>query len=268
MRIRFKSLSSGSCGNCYYLGVEHEGRLRGILIDAGVSPRMLKRELQREGMTMDDFEAILITHDHLDHIRSLGSYCKHCRKPVWSAPLLGRKLVHHYVTGEYLNDLRLSLSEGWNEVIPGLVSVRYFVVPHDASETVGYAILAGGLKYVHITDCGALTQEALSWCSQADVLVLESNYDAEMLENGPYPQQLKDRIRSGHGHLSNDECAEALRQIMHKSLKYVFLCHLSEHNNTPELALESARSAVPEDYDVRVIPLPRQNASPLYHFDF
>lgn len=264
-RINFKSLSSGSCGNCYYLGVETEEGRKGILIDAGVSPRRLKKLLAGEGLGFDDFGAILVTHDHLDHIRSLGSYCKHLQKPVFATDRLCAVLSRHFVTGPYLTPLRRRLSEGWTEVIPGVISVHAFEVPHDASQTVGFAIRLDGLYYVHITDCGAMTAEALEHCSKADVVVLESNYDPDMLENGPYPQALKDRIRGGNGHLSNKECAAAVAGFLHEGLKYVFLCHLSEHNNSPLLALQAVRSVLPEDSSVRVVPLPRESASPLYN---
>lgn len=263
-RINFKSLSSGSCGNCYYLGVEENGRRQGVLIDAGVSPRRLKRELLREGLGYDDFSAILITHDHLDHIRSLGSYCKHLQKPVFSTDKLCSVLSRHFVTGPYLTPLRRRLDDGWNDIVPGVISVHPFEVPHDASQTVGFAMNIAGLYYVHITDCGAMTVEAMEHCRKADVVVLESNYDPDMLENGPYPRNLKDRIRGGHGHLSNPECAEAVEGFLHDGLKYVFLCHLSEHNNTPQMAVETVKSRLPEDSPIRVVPLPRESPSPLY----
>ena len=263
MKIRFKSFSSGSCGNCYFVGVEKDGRTEGILIDAGVSPRRLKKELAAEKLDFDNFSAILVTHDHLDHIRSLGSYCKHVMKPVYASKALVGALSRHFITGESLLPCRRILEEGWNVITPD-ISVRYFELPHDATQTVGFAVLAAGHRYVHITDCGRMTQEALEWCRQADTLVLESNYDTDMLLNGPYPKELQDRIRNGYGHLSNRECAEALRAVAHPGLRYVFLCHLSEHNNTPQLALKSACEALSCWETVRVVPLPRQTASPMY----
>ena len=265
MKIKFKSFSSGSCGNCYFIGIEEDSApTHGILIDAGVSPRRLKKELLQEGLELSCIDAILITHDHFDHIRSLGSYCKHLQKPVWASDTLMKGLSSHFVTGEYLGPCRRILSEGWNDVCDG-IRVRYFVVPHDATQTVGFAILAGGHRYVHITDCGRMTPEALSWCSQADTITLESNYDPDMLSNGPYPKELQDRIRNGHGHLSNGECAAALAAVRHPGLGRVFLCHLSEHNNTPQLALKAATGVFSEGGDVPgITPLPRQSASPMF----
>lgn len=266
-KIKFKSLSSGSCGNCYYIGSFHDDGTvgAGILIDAGVSPRRLKKELAREGLGFDDFQAMLITHDHMDHIRSLGSYCKHLCKPVWATPQLQRALARHTVVGEHLGGCRRELGSGWNEIVPGLVSARYFEVPHDATQTVGFAILIEGFRYVHITDCGRMTQEALDWCRQADALTLESNYDPWMLEHGPYPPELQQRIRGGHGHLSNGECAAALSACLHPELKNIFLCHLSEHNNTPELAFGESRKALEAaGSDSSLRPLPRQTPSQMF----
>lgn len=266
MEIKFKSFSSGSCGNCYFLGASSDGRSidGGILIDAGVSPRRVKMYLENDGLSIDDFSGILLSHDHWDHIRSIGSYCKRLARPVWATPFLHRALSHHPGTGEYLPAHRALLQDGqWNEIVPGLVSVRSFEVPHDASQTVGFAILVAGHRYVHITDCGRITDEALQWCLQAETLVIESNYDADMLANGPYPPELQDRIRGGHGHLSNAECAEVLRKCRQDGLRNVFLCHLSEHNNTPALALQENRAAL-DGTAARVVALPRESPSPMF----
>ena len=266
--IKFKSFSSGSSGNCYFLGIfTPEGVCEhGILTDAGVSLRRLRLYLKEEGLSLDDISDILVTHDHMDHIRSLGSYCKHLGKKVWAAPGLHKALSYHSITCDWIGGCRAILEQGWNEIVPGRISVRYFEVPHDASHTVGYAILLDGFRYVHITDCGRMTQEALDWCRQADTVTIESNYDPWMLEHGPYPEDLQERIRGGNGHLSNGECAAAIKEFNHPGLRNIFLCHLSEHNNTPELALESAKGAL-EGFDgqiPRLVALPRTEPTPLW----
>ena len=127
----------------------------------------------------------------------------------------------------------------------------------------GFAICIGDTHYVHITDCGGMTQEAVQFCSQADSVVLESNYDRQMLLNGPYTQELKSRILNGNGHLSNDDCASAIKSFMHPGLKNLFLCHLSENNNTPELAYESAKTAISDNSHIRLQTLPRRTPSSL-----
>lgn len=261
--LRFISFSSGSCGNCYYLGVE-DGP--GLLIDAGVSLRRLKQHLQAVGLDYDAFDAVLVTHDHLDHIRHLGSFCKKLCKPVHASAMLHRALTHHSFTRTHITGCRRDLEEGvWNTV--GAFSVRYFIVPHDASQTCGFAIRYGERLFVIMTDVGRMTEEALEWAGQADTVVIESNYDVDMLLGGPYPHELKMRICQGNGHLSNGECADAIRRFWHPGLRNLFLCHLSENNNTPEKAYACARQVlsdlgVPEGA-VNLRTLPRMHPSPL-----
>ena len=273
MQIKFKSFSSGSCGNCYFLGIWNEETSRteaGVLIDAGVSLRRVKMEMEREGFNIDDFSTILISHDHWDHIRSIGSYCKKLHRPILTSQVLSSALVRRPGTGAYLKGVVHTLPEGWCEIVPGRISARYFKVPHDATETIGFAIMADGHRYVHITDCGRMTKEAIDWCRQADTVVIESNYDPEMLATGPYPPELQERIRGGCGHMSNGECAAAVCNFAHEGLKQIFLCHLSEHNNTPELAMRAVSEALEATYGreaataPRLIALPRQTASPLF----
>ncbi|MBQ9185897.1 MAG: MBL fold metallo-hydrolase [Bacteroidales bacterium] len=263
--LRFMSFSSGSCGNCYYL--ECEGQA--ILIDAGTSLRSLKKHMTANGLSMDAVCGILVTHDHLDHIRNLGSYCKRLGKPVYASAPLHEALAHHSFTASCIAPCRRILDEGrWNPV--GNMKVRYFVVPHDASFTCGYAVSVADRKFFIMTDAGRVTDEAVSLASQADVVVIESNYDVDMLMGGPYPHELKMRICGGNGHLSNDECASALRRIWHPGLRAVFLCHLSENNNTHEAAyaasLAALRSLSPSFTDGSMIlkPLPREYPSALY----
>jgi len=264
-RIRFKSFSSGSCGNCYFLGIEEDGKIcASVLIDAGVSMRRVKAELSREKIGIEDIGCILVTHDHLDHIRSLGSFCKKMKLPVWTSPELHYALSHHTFTSDYIAPCKRILENGKdNEVIPGKVSVRYFVVPHDATQTIGFRIALGDYIFTIITDCGKFTEESLDCAREAQTVVIESNYDPQMLANGPYPAELKKRISNGHGHSSNEECAKAIEKIIHPELKNIFLCHLSENNNTPQLALRES-SKVTEGEKVRLLALPRQSASPLF----
>ena len=283
MAIRFLSFSSGSCGNCYFLSLEEKGLPQtGILIDAGVSLRMVKKCLAANGYGTDAFSSILVTHDHLDHIRNLGAFCKHLSKPVFASKVLHSALSVHSFTSQYITPCRRHLEEGsWTQVVPGRISVRYFVVPHDATQTVGYAILADGYKLVIMTDLGRMTGEALDFARQADTVVVESNYDMDMLISGSYPHDLKMRICNGNGHLSNDECAEAIRSFWHPGLEHIFLCHLSENNNTPALAYETSSKAL-EDLgfhasypksslfvrddgtSLTMLPLPRRTASTLF----
>ncbi len=270
IEVKFLSLSSGSSGNCYFLGRFEDGRcLGGLLIDAGVSIRRLRTLLADNGLSTDDFGAILVTHDHMDHVRSLASYCKKLSKPVWTSDVLADALLHHTLKLANLGATVLSLlPDEWNDVCG--FSVRYFIVPHDATQTVGYAVriplgespaaessstpchdisseteseAAGFHRFFIMTDAGRVTDEAVAFAGESDTVVFESNYDVDMLMSGPYTHELKMRIMNGRGHLSNDECASAVRRFWHPGLRNLFLCHLSENNNTPRLAFE-ATSAV------------------------
>lgn len=284
--VRFFSLSSGSCGNCYFLSLEEEGQhTAGIVIDAGVSLRRMKKELAAKGYGLDSFSAILVTHDHLDHIRHLGSYCKHMQKPVFATPVLHRALAQHTFTQEWIGGCRRELSDsGWNVIVPDKIFAKYFIVPHDATQTVGYALWIGDHKFVIMTDIGEMTAEALAFARNADTVVIESNYDMGMLLTGPYAYELKMRICKGCGHLCNDKCAEAIKLFCNPGLKHIHLCHLSENNNTPELAYAASASALEsldyqQSYDrsgvfvrtqngcthtVTLSTLPRQTASTLF----
>ncbi len=204
--MRFVSFSSGSCGNCSLLLGPHSG----ILIDAGVGIRRIKKELEALHLGFDHISAILVTHEHGDHIRSLGSFCKRVCAPVWTTPTLHEALLRHPFTRDWVGSCRQDLQAGvWNPITED-----------------------------HTTD------EALQWASQASTVVIESNYDLDMLMGGSYPQYLKDRISHGIGHLSNEACAAAIPAFLHPGLRNLFLCHLSGNNNTPDLAYASARAAL------------------------
>jgi len=269
------SFSSGSCGNCYFLGYQPDdssGIPSGILIDAGVSLRRLKIDMISSGLAYECVNAVLVTHDHLDHIRHLGSYCKRISWPVYCSDELYPALTRHPFTRDYIASCRKHLDpQAWNQIplthYNKTLYIRYFEVPHDATQTVGFAIKIDDQFFVLITDSGRVTDESLDLAKMADTVVIESNYDKDLLVHGSYPEDLKLRIMQGNGHLSNDECAAAVRDFMHPSLKNIFLCHLSENNNTPELAFNATAQAL-EDLNrretIRLITLPRTSRSAFY----
>ncbi len=261
--VRFMSFSSGSCGNCYYLGNE-DGAL---LIDAGVSLRRLKKAFADNCLDMDSVKAVLVTHDHLDHIRHLGSFCKRLSLPVYTTPAIHNALARHTFTADWIAPCRKELNVGETLDISG-IGVSCFEVPHDATQTVGYSIGIGDSKFVIMTDIGRMTDEAAGLALQADTVVLESNYDMDMLMGGPYTYDLKMRIVQGCGHLSNDECASAVSRFVHPGLKNIFLCHLSENNNTRELAYNCTKEALErrgvEAGTISLRCLPRQVPSQLF----
>ena len=261
--LRFFSLSSGSCGNCYYVGTEDKG----IIIDAGVSLKQLKKVFMSAGIDLDTVQGVLITHDHLDHIRFLGTFCKRLYKPVYTTEAIFSALQRHSFTSSVIGSCCRVIPEGKTVELPG-ISLNCFEVPHDATQTVGYSINIDGHTFVIMTDIGRFTDEAAVYAAKADTLVIESNYDMDMLIRGSYPYELKMRIIQGCGHLSNDECASALKRAAHPGLKNIFLCHLSENNNTPEMAYAASSAALEEagvaKGTVQLRCLPRTYPSPVF----
>lgn len=264
-RMVMMSFCSGSCGNCYFLANgEHA-----ILIDAGVSFRRLRQTLQSVGHSPEEVEAILLTHDHMDHVRGLGSLCKVMSVPVYATPAVHSALSGHPLYAPYIQGCRRNFPLGERMRVAGM-EVRNFEVPHDATQTVGYYIQdpLSGENFLMATDIGRPVRAVYELAAEATTLVIESNYDIRMLMAGPYPYELKMRICKGHGHLSNDECARVLREVVHPRMHNIFLCHLSENNNTPAAAFATSSAAladvgVPEG-SISLRALPRRTASPLF----
>lgn len=264
--IKFFSLSSGSNGNCYYIGNENTA----FLIDSGIGPRTVKKRLQEHGVDINSIEFILVTHDHIDHIKGVGVLSEKYSLPVYATSLLHKSLDNHPCT-------RCRLSGSVRKCEPH-TATRYkdveftpFVVPHDATETVGYHINFNGIKFTFLTDLGEVTQDVIDYCKMSDVIIFESNYDLDMLLEGSYSPELKVRIMQGCGHLSNEQTASAIKRVYHKGLSHIFLCHLSENNNTPAKAYKQVAEAlhsigVNADKDVHLSCLPRREVSDLYTF--
>ena len=236
--LKFISFGSGSSGNCYYLYTETEG----LIIDIGVGIRTLKKQFRDFGLNLSSIHYVLITHDHADHIKSVGSLSHEYHLPIYAT-----EKVHAGIDRNYCVQRKL-LPAMKRRVVPGeplelgAFRVTPFSVPHDASENVGYQIEAEGITFCIITDVGAITDEVKTYIQRADYLVIEANHDEEMLMHGPYPYPLKERIQSTTGHLSNKDCGVAIAENMKEGLKHVWLCHLSEENNHPELARKTVET--------------------------
>ena len=234
--LNFISFGSGSSGNCYYLYTQNSG----LLIDVGVGTRSLKKAFHDYGLRfVDGFDGILVTHDHADHIKSVGSLSKKFNLPVYATETVHAGMDRNYcMRCKLAHSNRMKVVKGQSFNV-GDFSITPFNVPHDSSDNVGYLIEADGVVFCLLTDVGTITDEMKSIISRANYLVIEANYDPQMLETGPYPRYLKDRIKHGHGHLSNTQCAQALAENFTHTLKHVWLCHLSQENNKPELALNT-----------------------------
>lgn len=244
--IKFLSLSSGSSGNCYYLGTDQYA----ILIDAGIPVRTIQKVLRENGLSFGKVMALLVTHDHTDHIRSAGSLGELYHIPVYSTKEVHSGMERNYGMAKKLTSAsRRFLERDVQYSIPGThFRVTPFTVPHDSTDNVGYYIEFGSeehpVRFCLATDIGFVTPDIIRYLSISDHIVIESNHDVDMLMNGPYPQYLKKRVRGEGGHLSNKECAELIHNIFHSNLKHIFLCHLSHENNDPDLAYRSAAKAL------------------------
>lgn len=236
--LKFISFGSGSSGNCYFLQTPADG----LLIDIGVGLRSLRKDCRTYGVSLSAVHHVLITHDHADHIKSVGSLSHDFTLPVYATREVHSGINRNYCVNKKIADmLKCYLEKGVTTQL-GDFLITPFNVPHDSSDNVGYFIEAGGTNFCLITDAGTVTDEMRTYISRARNLVIEANHDVEMVQSGPYPQFLKDRILSGTGHLSNHTCGETIAQNMSEDLKRVWLCHLSEENNHPELARKTVET--------------------------
>ncbi len=235
-RISFFSLSSGSCGNCYYLGNAHYG----ILVDAGLGPRVIRKRLAEHGIELSSIMAILITHDHYDHIKSAGYLGEKMHIPVYATREVHRGIANCPMIHNNLNGSTKYIEKG----VPFQIEdfrITAFDVPHDSNDNAGYFFEFDGQRMTLATDVGTITDEVAYFIGKANHLVIESNYDEELLQNGRYPYHLKRRITSGNGHLSNRQTAEFLANNYTTDLRNIWLCHLSGDNNNPELAYNTIK---------------------------
>lgn len=238
--LRFISFGSGSSGNCSYIGTDRGG----LLIDAGVEGRYVTEQLLHNGIDSDSISGILLTHDHSDHVKyaySLLRYNRHMR--LFCTPKTLNGLLRRHSISRRIKDYHAPIYKEFPFDIAGM-TVTAFEVSHDGTDNVGFALDYDGLRMVVATDTGHVTERADFYMRDADALMIEANYDAEMLRHGPYPEHLKARIASSSGHLDNADTAAYLARIASPRLRHIFLCHLSHDNNCPEIALSTVRSAV------------------------
>jgi phosphoribosyl 1,2-cyclic phosphodiesterase len=236
--LKFISFGSGSSGNCYFLFTETDG----ILIDTGIGVRTLKKYFQDYGLKMAQVRHIIITHDHADHVKSVGSFSCEYHLPVYATREVHRGIDHNYCVRRKIQPINAKFIEKGETIQLGEFTVTSFFVPHDSNDNVGYCIECEGTVFCLMTDAGHVTDEMKQYIQRAHNLIIEANHDVEMVVNGPYPEFLKKRILSGSGHLSNADCGQALAENMTEQLRHVWLCHLSEENNHPELARKTVET--------------------------
>lgn len=234
------SLYSGSKGNSVLIESENAR----ILIDAGKSARALSTSLSELGLTVDDIDCIFITHEHRDHVSALEILLKHHKIPVHIVGASARKLL---LKGLSVYKELICIHPPVFSVEVGDMIVSSFPTPHDSEYSVGYTVKIGDKTIGYATDIGYVTKEIKDALTGCESVVLECNHDEEMLMNGPYSYDLKLRIRSNGGHLSNSACAEFAGELCLVGTKNILLAHLSEENNDPDLAYDEVWSAIADE---------------------
>ena len=228
-------LSSGSKGNCAILLSDDAN----IIIDAGISYLSLKKKLEENSLSFDQFDAILITHCHRDHTNGLASFISHSTINAYVPEKMYDSIK------EYVPYARCTFID--DEFNINSLKVELVHTSHDAPSSVGFIFEDNNKKMCYITDTGYLNRKILAKMVGLDMYVLESNHDEVMLMDGPYPRFLKERVISDKGHLSNRTTAKYLKKIIGSNTKTIVLAHLSETNNTHELALNTLREEVPDE---------------------
>ncbi len=236
--MKFISLGSGSSGNSYLLRNDDCS----ILIDAGISARTMRKHFKDLGVGLDEIKAIFITHDHADHIKALGVFVNDMKIPLYATEEVHRGINRNHCLSTKIATEHVRIIHKGEPVSIGDIQVTPFAVPHDSNDCVGYTVVHGDVSFCLITDAGHVTPCIEENVSKANYLVLEANHDEDMLMMGPYSAYLKGRIRGDRGHLSNKTAAELLTRCASPALRHVWLCHLSEENNHPELARKTVET--------------------------
>jgi phosphoribosyl 1,2-cyclic phosphodiesterase len=228
-------LASGSKGNAVHLTDGHSQ----ILIDAGLSGREIERRMGLRDLKVTELDAILVTHEHSDHIQGVGVLARRYKIPVHISRRTAQAGSGRL--GKIAEVVHFRCGAGFQ--IGGL-EIHPFTTSHDAADSAGFTVRACGCKAGIATDLGIATELVKKHLEGCQLLLLEANHDPDMLINGPYPWPLKQRIRGRSGHLSNSQCRDLLGELLHAGLQQVVLAHLSENNNTPDQALNTVSEAL------------------------
>ena len=234
MSLTYCVLGSGSSGNCLWIrggGVQ-------LLVDCGLSARQICLRLEQVGASIEDVQAVVCTHGHGDHVAGASVLARRHGLDVWTTSGARRFLPTN------IPDEKLHLLPLGGRVAFGGLSFETVQIPHDSPESVAFVVGDADTRLGIVTDLGVVPAAVIKAFSELDGLVLEMNHDEQMLADGPYPPRLKRRIRGNYGHLSNGQGAELLRQLLHPGLQRLTLAHISEHNNTPDLARVAAEKVL------------------------
>lgn len=250
MELRFSPLFSGSSGNAIYVGCGDTH----ILVDAGLSGTRIANELGKIGLHPSQLTAILTTHEHIDHVRGVGILSRKYNLPVYATEGTWEGMADKIGPVEARNRCLITPEQ---DFYLGGMNITPFSTPHDANQPVGLCFACGGARFAVATDVGCVKKGWMNYVRGADAVLLESNYDPDMLKAGSYPYDLKRRILSNRGHLCNDDAGSCALELAKSGARHIVLGHLSKENNFPELALRCctdalrAGGAIPGE-DVRV----------------
>jgi len=240
--MKICSLASSSSGNCIYVGTDRTH----ILIDAGISCKRVKSGLELINIDPAGIDAVLITHEHSDHIRGLGVLSRRYSIPIYATELTWRAVLSSGTVGEIDKNLFHKISPDKDFAI-NEIAIHPFRTPHDAADPVCYTFTKDKKKISIATDLGCYNSYIAEKLKGSNVLFIEANHDIEMLKNGSYPFYLKKRILSDAGHLSNEMSGKLVSEVLHDNLKYVVLGHLSKENNRPEIAFAAVNAVLSAD---------------------
>lgn len=237
--MKLCSIASGSSGNCIYVGGEHTN----ILIDVGISKKRIEEGLKKIGVSCEELDAILITHEHSDHIQGLGVFSRKYQVPVYATAGTIQGIEKYKSLGKVPEDLFHPIRTDEKFRI-GNLDICPFSISHDALEPSGFRVEQEGKVVAVATDLGIYDEYTVENLKDVNALVLEANHDIHMLEVGPYPYPLKRRVMGDRGHLSNELSGRLLCDILHDKLQCVMLGHLSKDNNYESLAYETVKLEV------------------------
>lgn len=249
------ALASGSSGNCICVGSDRTH----ILVDAGISNKRIEQGLHDMGVDADELSGVMITHEHSDHIKGLRVLVRKHRVPIYASAGTIRAMRGMKEMADIPEELLITIEPDCPFTV-GDLQVEAFSIDHDAAQPVAYRVQNGSKAMAVATDMGHFNDYIVAHLQRLDCALIEANHDVRMLEAGSYPYVLKRRILSDHGHLSNENSGRLIAGILHDGLRHIFLGHLSQENNYPELAYETVKLEIDEsqtpyrggDFDITV----------------
>lgn len=235
--MKLMSIASGSSGNCIFVGSDRTS----VLVDVGISRKRISEGLSGVDMDFKDIDAIIITHEHIDHVRSLGIISRSCEIPIFATEGTCEALLRMPELGKF-DEALLHPIEPEVDFTVGDIKLTAHSIWHDAADPVCYSLYANDRKVSVATDMGGYDDYTIHSLKDSDALLVEANHDVRMLQAGRYPYQVKQRILGNRGHLSNEMSGRLIKAVLNSHIKAILLGHLSGENNYPELAYETVKT--------------------------